>query len=172
MNFDKVIEEQIRKAQEEGKFRNLRGQGKRLNLDENPFEDPAMRMANHMLKENGFRPEWLKDDIVLREQYERARKTLARSRDWRASQLQQLAGQTGADAIEQRELVAQEWALAQARFRTSLAEINKALFTFNLKVPNARLQRRKLDVEAEIAQIVASSDQGKARSTDEADWTR
>jgi hypothetical protein len=154
MDFDRVIEELIRKAQEDGKFRDLRGKGKRLNLDENPFEDASMRMANHMLKEHGFRPDWLEDDLALREQLDKARQALVRSRDWRAAQLEQLAGKGGAAAIHQRELVTHEWALAQERFRTRLADINKAIFTLNLKVPNTRFQRRKLDVEAELERLL------------------
>ena len=41
MDFQRVIEEQLRKAREEGKFDHLRGHGQPLRLDENPFEDPT-----------------------------------------------------------------------------------------------------------------------------------
>ena len=53
MNFDRVIEEQLRKAREDGKFDNLRGHGQPLPNDDNPFEDPAWQMANDVLKKNG-----------------------------------------------------------------------------------------------------------------------
>jgi hypothetical protein len=159
MDFDRVIEELIRKAQEEGKFRDLRGRGKPLNLDENAFEDPAMRMANHMLKEHGFRPDWLEDDVSLRQELEQARRDLARTRDWRAAELARLAGQTGAAAIRQRELVADEWSLARQRFRQRLEAVNKVIFTLNLKVPSTQLQRRKLDVEAELEKVLRPTDE-------------
>jgi hypothetical protein len=150
VNFDRVIEEQLRKAREEGKFDNLRGHGQPLSLDSNPFEDPAWQLANDMLKKNGFRPDWLEDDVSIRDQVAQARLAVLRAREWRTGELAALAGQSGADAIERRLRVEQEWAQAQARFRTRLGEINKQIFALNLKVPTTRLQRLALDVEAEL----------------------
>jgi len=153
VDFDRVVEEQIRRAREEGKFDNLRGQGQPLNLDENPFEDPTWRLANDLLKKNGFRPDWLEDDVSIRDQVAQARLAALRAREWRASALAALAGQTSAAAIERRAAVEQEWKDAQARFRTRLNGINQQIFNLNLKVPNTRLQRLKLDVEAELHKV-------------------
>jgi DnaJ family protein C protein 28 len=154
MNFDRVIEEQLRKAREEGKFDNLRGHGQPLRLDENPFEDPAWQMANDLLKQHGFRPEWLEEDVAIREQLAGAQLALVRSRDWRAAELQTLAERRDPAAIERRALVEYEWRLAQDRFRTRLAELNKAIFNYNLKAPSTRLQRLKLDIEAELSKLL------------------
>jgi len=153
VDFDRVVEEQIRRAREEGKFDNLRGQGQPLNLDENPFEDPTWRLANDLLKKNGFRPDWLEDDVSIRDQVAQARLAALRAREWRASALAALAGQTSAAAIERRAAVEQEWKDAQARFRTRLNGINQQIFNLNWKVPNTRLQRLKLDVEAELHKV-------------------
>jgi hypothetical protein len=153
LNFDRVIEEQIRRAREEGKFDNLRGQGQPLNLDDNPFEDPAWQLTNDLLKKNGFRPDWLEDDVSIRDQVAQARLAILRAREWRASALAGLEGQTSAFAIERRLLVQQEWDDAQRRFRTRLSEINQQISTLNLKVPSTRLQRLKLDVEAELRKV-------------------
>jgi len=46
---------------EEGAFDDLEGTGKPLDLSENPFEDPADRMAHRLLKNNGFAPEWIEE---------------------------------------------------------------------------------------------------------------
>lgn len=155
MDFDRIIEKLIRAAQEEGKFDNLRGTGKPLQLDDNPFEDPASAMVNRMLKEEGFRPDWLEDDVALRQELREARRALVRSRDWRAEQLATFGTRTDAQAIQQRALVAHEWGLAQERFRRKLAEINKTIFVLNLKVPNTRFQRVKLNIEAELQRLEA-----------------
>src|SRR5213595_1709978 len=96
MDFQRIVEEQLRKAREEGKFDNLRGHGQPLRLDENPFEDPTWQMANDMLKKNGFRPEWLEDDIANRQELENARQALTRSRDWQAAELAALGEQRDA----------------------------------------------------------------------------
>ena len=100
MDFQRIVEEQLRKAREDGKFDNLRGHGQPLRLDENPFEDPAWQMANDMLKKNGFRPEWLEDDIANRQELDAARRALTRSRDWQAAELETLGDRRDAASIE------------------------------------------------------------------------
>lgn len=154
MNYDRLIEEQLRQAREAGKFDNLRGYGQPLKLDKNPFEDPTRRLANDMLKRNGFRPEWLEDEVAIREQLAAAQQALRRSHTWRQAELAALEGRREARALEQRHWVAQEWTLAQGRFRARLADLNRAIFSLNLKAPSTRFQRAKLDVEAELAKLV------------------
>ncbi|MEP7359043.1 MAG: hypothetical protein ABI847_17465, partial [Anaerolineales bacterium] len=88
------------------------------------------------------------------EQAAQARQALLRSRDWRAGQLQALGERREASAIEQRLFVEHEWRLAQDRFRSRLSELNKAIFTFNLKVPAASLQRLKFDIDQELQKLL------------------
>ncbi len=54
-----VAERKIREAMDEGAFEHLEGAGRPLDLDENPFEDPSLRMAHRLLKNNGFAPAWI-----------------------------------------------------------------------------------------------------------------
>ena len=56
-----IAERKIREAIEEGAFEHLEGTGKPLDLSENPFEDPSDRMANRLLKNNGFAPDWIEE---------------------------------------------------------------------------------------------------------------
>jgi hypothetical protein len=56
-----IAERKIREAMEEGAFDNLESAGKPLDLSENPFEDPSERMANRLLKNNGFSPAWIEE---------------------------------------------------------------------------------------------------------------
>ena len=46
---------------EEGAFEHLGGAGEPLDLTENPFEDPSMRMAHQLLRNNGFAPAWIEE---------------------------------------------------------------------------------------------------------------
>jgi len=46
---------------EEGAFEHLEGAGRPLDLTENPFEDPSMRMAHRLLRNNGFAPAWIEE---------------------------------------------------------------------------------------------------------------
>jgi hypothetical protein len=56
-----IAERKIREAIEEGTFDHLEGAGKPLNLQEDPFEDSALRMAHRLLKNNGFAPAWIEE---------------------------------------------------------------------------------------------------------------
>ena len=56
-----IAERKIREAMDEGAFDRLDGAGKPLCLDENPYEDPAQRMAHRILRNNGFAPAWIEE---------------------------------------------------------------------------------------------------------------
>ncbi len=56
-----IAERKIREAMDEGAFDHLEGAGKPLDLSENPFEDPSDRLANRLLKNNGFAPDWIEE---------------------------------------------------------------------------------------------------------------
>lgn len=75
-----IAERKIREAQEEGAFEHLEGAGKPLDLSDHPFEDPSLRMAHRLLKNNGFAPGWIEE-----------------AREIEAESLR-LKSQTGADA--------------------------------------------------------------------------
>ena len=71
MSLEKVLEEQIQRAMAEGKFDNLKGAGKPLNLDDYFATPEDIRVGYTMLKNNDFVPpeiELLKEIGILREQ--------------------------------------------------------------------------------------------------------
>jgi len=70
MSLEKVLEEQIQRAMSEGKFDNLRGAGKPLNLDDYFAAPEDIRVGYTLLKNNEFVPpevELLKEIGILRE---------------------------------------------------------------------------------------------------------
>src|SRR5580658_3085411 len=56
-----IADRKIREAMEQGAFDRLEGAGKPLDLNENPFEDPSLRMAHRLLRNNGFAPAWIEE---------------------------------------------------------------------------------------------------------------
>jgi len=56
---------------EEGAFDNLEGTGRPLDLSENPFEDPADRMAHRLFKNNGFAPAWVEEAKEIEREFRR-----------------------------------------------------------------------------------------------------
>jgi hypothetical protein len=70
MSIEKLIDEKIRQAMEEGDFDNLKGAGKPLNLDAYFSTPEDIRMGYTLLKNNDFVPEeveLLKEIGILRE---------------------------------------------------------------------------------------------------------
>jgi DnaJ-like protein len=77
MSFEKIVEDQIRKAVADGEFDNLRGKGKPLDL-EGYFETPGpLRMAYSMLKSAEFVPE----EVQLMQEIEEGRLEIASCTD-------------------------------------------------------------------------------------------
>lgn len=57
--FRLIADRKIQEAMDEGAFDQLSGTGLPLDLGEDPFEDPALRMAHRLLRNNGFAPGWI-----------------------------------------------------------------------------------------------------------------
>ena len=138
------IEEHIRRAIEEGKFKDLPGKGKPLQLDENPHEDPDWRLANHMLKTSGYSLPWIALRSEIDQEIAAARSELHRAWEWRQASL---AGGKPAHEIEP------EWRRARLAFTERLERINKRIGDYNLQAPAAQLQLLKLQPDQEIQQI-------------------
>jgi DnaJ family protein C protein 28 len=135
------VEDQIRRAMEEGQFDNLPGKGKPLRLDENPFEDPEWRLAHHVLRSSGFTLPWIEARRELEATILATRQALRRSWDWRQAAL--AGGQPP-------QLVDAEWKRAVKTFRRQVGEINRDILAYNLKAPSGRLHLLQIDVEGEI----------------------
>jgi hypothetical protein len=59
--FRLIAERKIREAMDDGAFDHLDGAGRPIVLEENPYEDPAQRMAHRLLRNNGFAPAWIEE---------------------------------------------------------------------------------------------------------------
>ena len=110
-----IAERKIREAMEEGAFDHLEGAGKPLDLSENPFEDPSDRMANRLLKNNGFAPDWI----------EEAKEIAAESRRLRAS------GELNADDRRNRVAALNRRILAY-NLKAPMPSLHKRLFEIDL----------------------------------------
>lgn len=132
------IEEAIQKAMEEGAFDNLRGAGKPLPTYNNPFEDPTMRMANRIMKENDILPEWIEERKSIQAALEEIRGKLARA--WQEYQNQRRNPLLPFKTWEQ---VATPW-------HERLVALNRRIFDFNLKAPTLSVQLAQVDIDGEI----------------------
>src|SRR5438105_12091263 len=116
--FRLIADRKIQQAMEEGAFENLSGRGQPLPLEDEPYEDPSLRMAHRLLRNNGFAPAWIEEARDLEHAIEGARRELA-----------------GAIAMQE----------ALDRFRRQIAEINRRILAHNLKTPSMQFHMRPVD---------------------------
>ena len=76
--WENIAERKISEAMAEGAFDNLKGKGQPLDLEENPYEDPSLRMAHRLLRNNGFAPAWVEEAKDLERAIETAQQDLGR----------------------------------------------------------------------------------------------
>ncbi|MDW8326351.1 MAG: DUF1992 domain-containing protein [Anaerolineales bacterium] len=150
--FDRIVEKRLRDAQAEGKFDNLRGQGRPLKLDQED-ENSEEWAAHHLLKNHELRPDWLEEDLAIRAEIEQARRAVQSSYRWRNERLAAIGTGGDAEAIREREWVEAEWLRAKRKFCEALEQLNRRIRTLNLKVPLERFQRRLLEPEAELKKL-------------------
>lgn len=137
------IDEIIRKAMEEGAFDNLRGTGKPLNLEDNPYIDPSWQLAYHLLKENGFAPSFIEIRKAIDAELAAERANLARAWEWRQ------ANAAGQDAP----WVEAQWQTALATFTETVQALNKRISNYNISIPLDRFHRQKINMTDEISRL-------------------
>jgi hypothetical protein len=76
-----IAERKIREAMAEGAFDHLEGTGEPLDLQDNPYEDPSLRMAHRLLKNNGFVPAWIEESKEIEAESRRLRAQIDVSMD-------------------------------------------------------------------------------------------
>lgn len=138
------IDDQIRKAIKDGKFDDLPGKGRPLNLDDNPHVNPDWRLAHHMLQSSGYTLPWIEARHEIEALIEAARRALSRAWDWRQRALG--SGQPAAQ-------VEAEWGRAQRAFEEQVEVINQKIFDYNLQTPSEKFQLMKLNAGIEIERM-------------------
>ena len=128
------IEDQIQKALQDGKFDNLRGQGK-------PFTHLDTDALEQLVKEQGFRPHFVELDAEIRAKTEIARQAVRRTYEW----VMQARGGGSVD----RHYAQDEWRKALHIFDQRLAEINQLIKTFNLELPEPLRHTQKFPLKHE-----------------------
>lgn len=141
------IEEQIKRAMEEGKFEDLPGKGRPLDLNENPYEDPEWSTAYRMLRSGGFTLPWIESRQEIDGAVAGARESLSRAWEW---------CQDARSEGESHTIIDQEWERALVTFRGQVVEINDKITNYNLEVPSSRFQLPLLQYEKEVLAITGT----------------
>lgn len=153
--WEDLVEQRIKEAMERGEFDNLRGKGQPLNLERNPFADPAWEMAHRMLTGQGFTLQWIEERRLIEADTEAARGRLRRAWLWYMRHIEALNGQDPDDqrVQEERTWVEARWHRYLEDFREAVVELNRRIDTYNLMVPLVRFQMFRLRVEEELSAL-------------------
>lgn len=141
-DWDYMVDKQIRKAMDEGKFDNLPGKGKPIDWDDNPFADPDSRTAYTMLKKHGFTLPWISERQDIETALDASRRNLLRTWRWCGEKADMRPGEQ------------YEWMRAIDTFRGEIDALNKRISSYNLKVPSDGFQRLPVNVDREIEIIM------------------
>ncbi len=144
-----LLDRQIQKAVNYGMMGDSPGAGKPLNLDNDRYTPAELRLAHKILHDNHLAPDWIMQGKALDEVCE---KWLAQVRH---DVLIYKRGQK-ADVIS-RFRAETHWRSALEHHREIVVELNKQITAYNLKVPSGIKQKSYLDLEHEIAQILAET---------------
>lgn len=125
--FDRIVEDAILKAIEEGKFDNLEGVGKPIIWKDNPYSSSEMRLVDDLLKKNDLSYPWIEKRKEIEKQIIELKEQLKDKK--------RLSKQDVKSISEQ------------------IATINKKIFDYNLSVPVDRLQRRLLTVAELLTEV-------------------
>jgi DnaJ homolog subfamily C member 28 len=138
--FDQLVEDKILSAMRAGLLDNLKGKGKPLNLDENPFEPEEIRLSNHILHNSGCPYGWMEAGQEIDRAIIEMRSVFTRL--W----------QSNFSSDRQKDFFQ---ALAN-----SILTINRSIMDYNLQVPALAFQKAALDPLLEFEKIQENTKTG------------
>jgi hypothetical protein len=136
-DWKSITDEIIREAMEDGKFSNLPGEGKPLNLDDDTNTPEHLRLTHKLMRDNDIAPDWIIDGQDLEAMREMLLKTLRRA--GKTYRYNPNSNRTETD-----------WYRAQRLFVETALRYNRKVLTYNLKVPPGIAHRAPLNTEREI----------------------
>lgn len=124
--WETAVDRAIRKAMEDGEFKDLPGEGKPLEWHDDPNTPDEMKLAYKILRENDLAPDWI---VQGRELEARQEQLLA--------QLQQaIAGHTDVTSLAK-----------------EIERFNRQVVSYNLKVPQGVQHRPLINLQREIERL-------------------
>ena len=146
----KIAERKIQEGIEEGKFDNLPGMGKPLEMEEAGSLPLDVRMANKVLKNAGVLPEWIqvRHEITSeREEMARYRERVAAENTKRRTRLE--AQKLPADHAALRQFA--EWHVrCRDNYLRRIKHFNTSVLKFSILAPSTAAPFRSLKVEMEM----------------------
>lgn len=128
MRLERIAEEKIKQAIEDGLFNNLTGMGKPIDWKENPFAPEDWKMAFELLKKNGYKLPWMDKREEIDQLFSKATRECEQNLKFQP-------------------------AIARAEFFKQVEAINRMVFDYNLMVPFSQFQILNFDSRATFQKI-------------------
>ncbi|MDB5078281.1 MAG: hypothetical protein JWP00_205 [Chloroflexi bacterium] len=149
---DSWVEAIIQRAMKDGKFSNLKNEGKPLEIEEdNPYVDEDMRLAYHIMSQAGAAPPWVDMEKALLADLEQARRERASHRTWlirRLAQIKEGPYQTFLRDLRRLADFHDQWMVQHTR---NLHLLNEKIHNFNNACPVQQLHKILIMVDQTIA---------------------
>jgi len=145
-----LVENQIRKAMDNGEFNNLEGAGKPLNLEENAYEPADMRMVNKILKDNNFVPYWIDLGKEIDSDWKKLQDEIDYFQRYTRMVYQDKRGNQAIKRYEGKK------AYFYSEKRLELEKISRKIIDYNLYCPIFRLGRANIVVDDDMYKIIVS----------------
>jgi DnaJ family protein C protein 28 len=133
-DFESPLDKILREARERGEFDNLPGKGKPIQWEDETHVPEDQRMAQRLLKHNGFTPDWIELGNDLDARYRVLQERLARARADRA-----------AGALDQK-----GWQSIAQEIAGKIRELNKSIIGYNLRTPHESLHKRAYPIDPDL----------------------
>jgi len=147
--WNDLMEDLIQEGQERGAFDDLKGKGKPLDLEQNPYGS-EWDLAHKLMKENDVLPPWIAQRNEILAEIDQFRIDIIRTwtRHEQAFRLAQGQGQKNALSLS--------WDDSCRQLETDIKKLNKRIADFNLGRPTDRLEMIKLRLDKELERAGAS----------------
>ncbi|MEM7336488.1 MAG: DnaJ family domain-containing protein [Chloroflexota bacterium] len=147
-DWDNLIEDKIQEGKEKGFFEELKGKGKPLNLNKNPFSKDK-ELAHGLLKDNKMTPAWIGSRKMIIDNIEALRSRIKKAWSRHEREYRILKDQTHRDSL----IIS--WDDACLQWEKTISELNELINDYNLKRPINNLEIIKLDLNREFKKIGA-----------------
>jgi DnaJ family protein C protein 28 len=142
--WESSVDRAIREAMERGEFDDLPGQGKPLDLGDDPNTPEDMQMAYKIMRDNGIAPDWIAQGKELLGRQTALLKALrAAYQNYRVASAD-MALWMDAD---------RDWQAAQRKFSDAFERLNKEITSYNLKLPPGVMHRPLVSFRQEVEKL-------------------
>lgn len=133
-DFESPLDKILREAREKGEFDNLPGKGKPIRWEDETHVPEDQRMANRLLKHNGFTLDWIEMGNELDARYQALQERLARARAERAAGRLDAAG----------------WQSVAGEIAGQIRDLNKSIIGYNLRTPHESFHKKPYPIDADL----------------------